>query len=203
MNSFEEKTILVGVDGRHYQVFNGINYYLRFDGYYRANVGKYRLMHRAVYAYFNGEITSDIHIHHKDNDKSNNALSNLEALPKHIHHRLHVEENLSKDGNFYSKLGKFCSGKRMEVDPTSYLMQLNEAGKIGRQKQKELLQTPEGKIRKSLVVKLGHLKRPTYTKQCRNCGQSFTTKSKKAKSCSNRCNIIFNRNAKKISTLLN
>ena len=40
------------------------------------------LMHRVIWFYFNGEIPQGYEINHKDEQKSNNALSNLEILTR-------------------------------------------------------------------------------------------------------------------------
>ena len=46
-----------------------------------------RKMHRDVWARAFGPVPPDCHIHHKDNDASNNALANLECLPAREHLR--------------------------------------------------------------------------------------------------------------------
>lgn len=40
--------------------------------------------------------SEDDHIHHKDEDKSNNSLDNLEVLSKADHHSLHAKENVER-----------------------------------------------------------------------------------------------------------
>ena len=52
--------------------FNGLKF-TRDDktGYYLNSTIRKRL-HRCVWEYYNGEIPKGYHIHHKDNDKSNN-----------------------------------------------------------------------------------------------------------------------------------
>lgn len=72
------------------QRFNGTWYYLCPDGYYqcsasRAKATGHYLMHRAVWAHHNGSIPDGIHIHHKDGDRSNNDINNLESMPLRDH----------------------------------------------------------------------------------------------------------------------
>lgn len=75
-----------------YQVFNGIRFYREpKSGYYRNSKIKDRI-HRYVWKFYNGEIPEGYHIHHKDHDKSNNDISNLELLPSHNHCSLHSTE---------------------------------------------------------------------------------------------------------------
>jgi len=50
-------------------------------------------MHRAIWEFYKGEIPEGFCIHHKDHNKSNNKISNLEALSKSDHAKLHAKEN--------------------------------------------------------------------------------------------------------------
>lgn len=85
-------------------VFNGRTYYLRqSQGYYYAPRRDHRgcdMLHRMVYIHYNGEIPQGYHIHHKDGNKANNDISNLECLPmsKHLsdHCRNWSEERIEK-----------------------------------------------------------------------------------------------------------
>ncbi len=70
------------------QRFNGESYYL--CGQYFQRKGK--RLHRAVWEYYNGEIPSGYHVHHKDGDKSNNAIENLELKTKHDHLSEHMAQ---------------------------------------------------------------------------------------------------------------
>ncbi len=48
-----------------------------------------RYAHRVIYERHYGPIPSGWVVHHKDEDKSNNAIENLVAMPKAEHQRLH------------------------------------------------------------------------------------------------------------------
>ena len=55
------------------------------DGYYRVNlyrnkVAKKALVHRVVWSTFNGPIPEGLEVNHRDEDKANNALLNLELV---------------------------------------------------------------------------------------------------------------------------
>lgn len=76
------------------QEFNGVAYYR--SGHYFQRDGVH--LHIAVWQYHNGEIPPGHHVHHRDGDRSNNQIENLQALPafEHIsaHSRSRVEYNL-------------------------------------------------------------------------------------------------------------
>jgi len=67
--------------------FNGLKYWKTAgDGYYRRK-GVY--LHRMVYSGTYGNIPHGWHVHHKDNDRDNNVIENLEALPGKQHNKQH------------------------------------------------------------------------------------------------------------------
>jgi len=66
--------------------WGGICWYLN-GGYYMSRNG--RLLHRAVYRAHYGEIPEGYDVHHKDEDKTNWAPENLEALPRSEHLKRH------------------------------------------------------------------------------------------------------------------
>jgi hypothetical protein len=69
--------------------FLGQSYTMRNTGYYGATSGDRHLLHRAVWEHHNGTIPEGWDIHHRDEDKTNNDISNLECLPKAEHTRLY------------------------------------------------------------------------------------------------------------------
>lgn len=80
-----------------YQIFDGIRFYRESkSGYYRNSKIKDRI-HRYVWKFYNGEIPEGYQIHHKDHDKSNNDISNLELLPTHDHCSLHSIEKATNN----------------------------------------------------------------------------------------------------------
>ena len=104
------------IDEKH-QKFNG-------HIYTRATLGHYfytEPIHRAVYEFYNGCVVSSekYDIHHKDLDKSNNGISNLQLLTKSEHGRIHrlidkknftgICANCGKEFKSRNKSTKFCS----------------------------------------------------------------------------------------------
>lgn len=81
-------------------IFNGIKYYKQASGYYqRAETAKRnrenieRRLHRAIWKFYNGEIPKGYHIHHKDENKENNDIDNLELLSPSEHQKKHIKKS--------------------------------------------------------------------------------------------------------------
>lgn len=78
---------------RQYVTFEGRDYALDKDGYWKTATTsgvKQRQLHRDVWESANGRpIPDGWHVHHEDEDKSNNDPSNLRAMPAGEHARLH------------------------------------------------------------------------------------------------------------------
>lgn len=84
------------IEGTNLAYFNG--YKFRKDkktGYWLCTTLHKRL-HRYVYEYFNGEIPAGYQIHHKDHNKDNNEIENLQLLTRKEHDKIHYEE-MSKE----------------------------------------------------------------------------------------------------------
>ena len=74
------------------QKFNGVIYYKRDCGHYRGNAH----IHRVVYTYFFGDIPTGYDIHHIDENKANNDISNLIMVTRLEHHKIHgPQSNIS------------------------------------------------------------------------------------------------------------
>ena len=66
------------------QVYNGVSYYMCGSYFQRDGVR----LHREVWKDKHGEVPNGFHVHHKDHDRHNNGLDNLELMTKseHISH---------------------------------------------------------------------------------------------------------------------
>lgn len=75
------------------QQFNGERFYL--CGNYFQHQGK--RLHIAVWKYHNGEIPKGYHVHHIDEDRTNNQIENLGLLPARLHLSFHQREEKRKE----------------------------------------------------------------------------------------------------------
>lgn len=70
------------------------------SGYYRITSRKegnhHKLLHRLIFEKFHGEIPEGYIVHHKDEDKFNNCILNLELLSLNKHQNLHNVGNDDK-----------------------------------------------------------------------------------------------------------
>lgn len=81
---------------RQYVTFEGRDYALDKDGYWKTNVrpgsgAKQRLLHRDVWSSVHGDIPEGWHVHHVDHDKSNNEPGNLKVMSAGDHGREHPD----------------------------------------------------------------------------------------------------------------
>lgn len=74
-------------NGSHYVRDDKTGYYLCHDGY-----GAGHRLHRDIWEYYNGTIPEGYHIHHKDHDKGNNDIENLQLMSNSEHQKLHGAE---------------------------------------------------------------------------------------------------------------
>ncbi len=77
--------------------YNGRWYSPANVGYYRCTQGDRHYLHRRVWEDANGPIPDGYDIHHRDHNKTNNDLDNLQLLTKDDHTRLHAEEVVPAD----------------------------------------------------------------------------------------------------------
>jgi HNH endonuclease len=82
------------------QVFNGVCFYRKQRGYYKAGyeeMGRRTVyMHRYVWEFHNGPIPPKHHVHHIDGDTGNNTLENLELVLGTTHSRHHAMERIAR-----------------------------------------------------------------------------------------------------------
>lgn len=75
------------------QIFNGLRFFPRRDGYYRLRrypkQHRYKYLHRLVWEFYKGPIPSGYTIHHKNSNKADNRIENLELLSRSEHAKLH------------------------------------------------------------------------------------------------------------------
>lgn len=156
--------------------FNGIRFIKQSTGYLGAHVsGKLVLMHRYVWEYYNGTIPDGHVIHHKDGNKVNNDISNLECLPQNEHTRLH---------------GKNKSSDEVKRD----IANLEKARKEAIKWHKSEVGRECSRRNAKRLIERGVLN-PTTLYTCDNCGKQFLQAKRrgKYKFCSGACEQYFRR----------
>jgi hypothetical protein len=83
-----------GIDGSNIHQFNAFGYSWTIDiqGYFRANINnKTTRFHVFLWKTINGDIQKGYAIHHKDGNKLNNRIENLESIDFGIHSSHHMK----------------------------------------------------------------------------------------------------------------
>lgn len=93
-DAFKQRGLpLRGPNFRPEQWYDGKKFTLRNTGYYSLTVDDRCLMHRYIWEKEVGPIPEGWDIHHLDEDKAKNVLSNFECLPKAEHTRKYSPHN--------------------------------------------------------------------------------------------------------------
>ena len=153
------------------QIFNGVKF-VRDDrtGYYLCSTIKKR-MHRYVWEYYNGEIPSGYDIHHKDGNKANNDIENLEMIERKAHKKYHCDK-LTDEQRQWRR-----DNMNNKARPKAIEWHKSEMGKEWHKKQYE--QYGEALHRK-------------YKYICQNCGKQFEGEFG-SKFCCNACKSAYRR----------
>jgi len=127
-----------------------------------------RRLHEEIWIAANGPIPSDHDIHHVDGNSLNNNLSNLQAITKSDHQRLHTEERRSQ--GLYSTPARLAHLDR--IRPLSKEWHASEAGRAWHADHGQ--KTWEG--------------RKTFALTCQHCGTEYQSKAReRSKFCSGNC----------------
>lgn len=172
----------MGVKKMKHIFYNGYTFTKDRRGYYLSTKpidGKRRLLHRYVWFTHNGEIPKGFNVHHKDEDKRNNDISNLELMTKSDHSKYH-------------------SNKMVQDNPEEVRQRFLKATQ---EKAKEWHRSKEGiEWHKTHAIKsLGKTFRKTEKTSCIICGKEYmTTKyyKDKTKFCSKKCKAKYRRDMK-------
>lgn len=74
---------------RNYVFFNGRKYSKQKSGYYQSTTTPRQSLHVAVWEFHFGKVPEGFHIHHRDENKDNNSISNLQLLRRSKHTIIH------------------------------------------------------------------------------------------------------------------
>lgn len=149
-------------------VFDGRTYHIRKNGYYKSGQ---LWLHREIWKKAHGEIPSGCYIHHKDGNRENNSLENLECVTPTQHIANHRTPELVE--KWKKNLVKACEAAR-HCD----YRKNTEAH--------------------SLAAKKGYHKMPWYKHTCQICGQEYLSKAKESRYCSTKCKNIARLHPEKI-----
>ncbi|MBQ4495646.1 MAG: HNH endonuclease [Selenomonadaceae bacterium] len=182
------------IDDTH-QRFNGVTYLKCKDGHY----SKGAFIHRVVFAYYYGEIPEGYHVHHLDDNKTNNAIVNLQCLTKQEHRRLHNKQPLQKQC-VCKTCGKIFIVQKECQKHTMYCSKkcASRIKRICSLCGKDFLTSSHKPVEhcRSCARKLSWEKRrvqnpirPSCQKRCPICGKSFVVKigHEKTQCCSRSC----------------
>lgn len=148
-------------------------------GYYlcskKTDAGKRERLHEYVWRISNGEIPKGYQIHHKDRNKDNNEIDNLELLSAKEHMTVHAMLRTEEEKQ------KLKDNLLVNAMP----------------KAKEWHSSPKGKEWHSKQGKENYRKRQLREYECTNCGCLFNTKNiynvKSTHFCSNKCKSAYRR----------
>lgn len=126
--------------------------------------------HIWVWKYYKGEIPKGFHIHHIDEDKSNNEISNLKIMSKHEHLSMHMSTAERKELS------------SIQVNKIRHLTKEWHASEQGREWHRIHAQN----------TNFGKWDALKYT--CMQCHKSYeSSKRSNVKFCSNNCKSLFRR----------
>lgn len=156
-----------------FQYFDGVKFTKDEKTGYYLNSSIRKRMHRYVWEYYNGEIPDGFQIHHKDKNKANNDISNLELIPFSLHAKLHCKERADE--------------RHEEVVENLIENALPKA--------MEWHQSEDGKQwHKEHFDRMKHKLHPEETMVCEMCGKEYKGKvSAENRFCSNKCKSAWRR----------
>lgn len=140
-------------------------------GYYLNATLRLRL-HRAVWASENGPIPEGMDIHHKDGNRNNNELSNLEALSSPAHHKRHSDEQTNEQ--------KIWRRDNMNQKARPAAIRWHQS-QDGRKWHKEHYENMRDKLNVQHMF------------VCEQCGIEFSSSVPDSRFCSNKCKSAWRR----------
>jgi len=104
-------------------IYDGIKWYQKKNKYYETNGSKkdgYKHLHRYIWEKYNGKIPDGYYIHHKDLNRENNDISNLQMVTLAEHNTIHsTGKKLSK--KHIDLLCSINTGNKYAIGNTSWL----------------------------------------------------------------------------------
>lgn len=145
-------------------------------GYYlcstKSQDGIRKRMHVYVWEFYNGPVPLGCHVHHIDEDKGNNDISNLELLPEFDHLSLHGKERAENERE------KVIHNLNCKARPKASEWHGSENGREWHREHYEAMKE------KLYVSRQYH---------CEYCGKAFTSTKAGSRFCSNNCKAAWRR----------
>lgn len=166
------------IEGTNLAYFNG--YKFRKDknsGYWLCSTLHKRL-HRYVYEYYNGKIPLGYQVHHKDHNKDNNEIENLQLLTRKEHDKIHYEEMSQEE--------KQRRKKNMIENALPKAIEWHKSSKSTEWHKKHFQEVKDKMLKVREFV-------------CLQCGKKFKSTQVKSKYCCNACKAKFYRKRDKIT----
>lgn len=155
--------------------FNGLKFTRPNNKCYFRNNATQERLHRYVWKYYNGDIPEGYEIHHKDFDKGNNDISNLEMLTVAEHRALHARLLTDEQREWYR------NNLLTNAAPKAVEWHKSEEGRKWHSKHS--------------AENMANREEKEYT--CTQCGKPFKTIHRYSKTsnhfCSNACKAKFRR----------
>jgi hypothetical protein len=176
-------TKVVWFRGREYTKSRTCDYFRR----YCKRTGKLVYLHRDVWEHHRGGIPAGYHVHHKNRDKCDNRIENLECLSPAEHHGRH--DDLHKSEETLRLLDRIRPPESVlaparqrywrEVQPKDYVCVVCGTG----------FKSKHNGIPKYCSARCKEKKRvrPLLGKVCAWCKGTFTTRKPATACCSNKC----------------
>jgi len=183
--------------------FDGETFGLDAHGYFcRSSTNK--KLHRCVYEYHFGKIEDGYHIHHKDFNKFNNNIYNLEKLSHSEHISLHAKKRCldkewfdkfqslgTESAKEWSKTDEGRKWYKQHYDNTKHLLNRKYMS-VCKLCGKEYEAVNNGNSKFCSIKCRAKYRRDSgvddVERMCEICGETFTTtKYKKTKTCSDKC----------------
>lgn len=156
-------------DGETFTRDERTGYYLTTKNNDRAG----RRLHRVVWEYYNGTIPKGYHVHHKDFNKGNNDISNLQLMSSDEHKKLHGSELTNEEIEWRR------NNIKKTAQPKAAEWHKSEEGK--KRHKEQYGKTKDRFLQKKIFV-------------CEVCGKEFESQNMgRNRFCSNKCKSAWRR----------
>lgn len=148
---------------------------------YFSRSGGHGALHRDIWEHYNGPIPAGYDVHHKNEDWSNNDISNLELLPKREHCKKHAQFT-SEFNSRFEQLEHLARIREKAADWHS-----SEEGKKWHAENTTKHFQRGGAAHEALAKAREERRKNPFKLSCVQCGSVFEALIRRAKYCSVAC----------------